>query len=130
MDQFERITSEVEQTELSPIHKLGAVCTEIFELQNSDRGPLIRYNTITALPPDLRRAILYRTEEIHAKVGEMIAEGISEGSIENQSVLVTRHLMVSSINAAVGIDQWRRLDDLTSAAHDFFDVFFLGLKPR
>ena len=130
LDQFERITSEVEQTELSPIDKLGTVCTEIFELQNSDRGPLIRYNTITALPPDLRRAVLRRTEEIHAKLGEMIAEGISEGSIENQSVLVTRHLMVSAINAAVGIDQWRRLDDLTSAAHDFFDVFFLGLKPR
>ena len=130
LDQFERITSEVEQTDLSPIDKLGAVCIEIFELQNSDRGPLIRYNTITALPPDLRRAVLHRTEEIHAKLGEMIAEGISEGSIENQSVLVTRHLMVSAINAAVGIDQWRRLDDLTSAAHDFFDVFFLGLKPR
>ena len=130
LDQFERITSEVEQTDLSPIDKLGAVCAEIFELQNSDRGPLIRYNTITALPPDLRRAVLHRTEEIHAKLGEMIAEGISEGSIENQSVLVTRHLMVSAINAAVGIDQWRRLDDLTSAAHDFFDVFFLGLKPR
>mgnify|MGYP003324481519 FL=1 len=130
LDQFERITSGVEQTDLSPIDKLGAVCTEIFELQNSDRGPLIRYNTITALPPDLRRAVLHRTEEIHAKLGEMIAEGISEGSIENQSVLVTRHLMVSAINAAVGIDQWRRLDDLTSAAHDFFDVFFLGLKPR
>ncbi|MEC7009451.1 MAG: TetR/AcrR family transcriptional regulator, partial [Pseudomonadota bacterium] len=44
LDQFERITSEVEQTDLSPIDKLGAVCTEIFELQNSDRGPLIRYN--------------------------------------------------------------------------------------
>ena len=130
LDQFERITSEVEQTDLSPIDKLGAVCIEIFELQNSDRGPLIRYNTITALPPDLRRAVLHRTEEIHAKLGEVIAEGISEGSIENQSVLVTRHLMVSAINAAVGIDQWRRLDDLTSAAHDFFDVFFLGLKPR
>ena len=130
LDQFERITSEVEQTDLSPIDKLGAVCTEIFELQNSDRGPLIRYNTITALPPDLRRAVLHRTEEIHAKLGEVIAKGISEGSIENQSVLVTRHLMVSAINAAVGIDQWRRLDDLTSAAHDFFDVFFFGLKPR
>jgi AcrR family transcriptional regulator len=130
LDQFERITSEVEQTDLPPIDKLGAVCTEIFELQNSDRGPLIRYNTITALPPDLRRAVLHRTEEIHAKLGEVIAKGISEGSIENQSVLVTRHLMVSAINAAVGIDQWRRLDDLTSAAHDFFDVFFFGLKPR
>ena len=130
LDQFERITSGVEQTDLSPIDKLGAVCTEIFELQNSDRGPLIRYNTITALPPDLRRAVLHRTEEIHAKLGDMMAKGISEGSIENQNVLVTRHLMVSAINAAVGIDQWRRLDDLTSAAHDFFDVFFLGLKPR
>jgi hypothetical protein len=60
----------------------------------------------------------------------MMAAGISEQSIENQSVLVTRHLLFSAINAAVGIDQWRRLHDVTSAAHDFFDVFFLGLKPR
>jgi AcrR family transcriptional regulator len=130
LDQFERIISQVEQSDLAPIEKLCAVCTEIFELQNSDRGPLIRYNTITALPPGLRRTVLTRTDETHARLGKMMAAGISEGSIEHQSVLVTRHLLFSATNAAVGIDQWRRLDDVTSAAHDFFDVFFLGLKPR
>ena len=130
LDQFERIISQVEQSDLAPIEKLCAVCTEIFELQNSDRGPLIRYNTITALPPGLRRTVLTRTDQTHARLGKMMAAGISEGSIEHQSVLVTRHLLFSATNAAVGIDQWRRLDDVTSAAHDFFDVFFLGLKPR
>jgi AcrR family transcriptional regulator len=130
LDQFERIISQVEQSDLAPIDKLGTVCSEIFELQNSDQGPLIRYNTITALPPELRRAVLLRTDDTHARLGNMMAAGISEGSIEHQSVLVTRHLLFSAINAAVGIDQWRRIDNLTSAAHDFFDVFFLGLKPR
>tara|TARA_B100000900_G_scaffold392631_1_gene388309 strand:+ start:3225 stop:4517 length:1293 start_codon:yes stop_codon:yes gene_type:complete len=130
LDQFERIISQVELSSLSPIDKLCAVCTEIFELQNSDRGPLIRYNTITALPPDLRRVILNRTDETHGRLGKMMAAGISEQSIENKSVLITRHLLFSAINAAVGIDQWRRIDDVTDAAHDFFDVFFLGLKPR
>ena len=130
LDQFERIISQVEQSGLAPLEKLSTVCTEIFELQNSDRGPLIRYNTITALPPELRRVVLSRTDETHARLGKMMAAGISEESIENQSVLLTRHLLFSAINAAVGIDQWRRLDDVTSAAHDFFDVFFLGLKPR
>ena len=130
LDQFERIISQVEQSDLAPIDKLGAVCSEIFELQNSDQGPLIRYNTITALPPELRRAVLLRTDDTHARLGNMMVAGISEGSIEHQSVLVTRHLLFSAINAAVGIDQWRRIDNLTSAAHDFFDVFFLGLKPR
>ena len=130
LDQFERIISQVEQSGLAPIDQLSTVCTEIFELQNSDRGPLIRYNTITALPPELRRMVLSRTDETHAKLGTMMAAGIAEQSIENQSVLVTRHLLFSAINAAVGIDQWRRLDDVTSAAHDFFGVFFLGLKPR
>jgi AcrR family transcriptional regulator len=130
LDQFERIISQVEQSGLTPIDQLSTVCTEIFELQNSDRGPLIRYNTITALPPELRRMVLSRTDETHAKLGTMMAAGIAEQSIENQSVLLTRHLLFSAINAAVGIDQWRRLDDVTSAAHDFFGVFFLGLKPR
>ena len=130
LDQFERIISQVEHADLAPIEKLCAVCTEIFELQNSDRGPLIRYNTITALPPQLRRAVLTRTDETHARLGKMMEAGISEQSIENQSVLLTRHLLFSAINAAVGIDQWRRLDDVTRAANDFFDVFFLGLKPR
>jgi AcrR family transcriptional regulator len=130
LDQFEQIIADVEQTDLPPIKKLGAICTRIFELQNSDRGPLIRYNSITALPGPLRRAVLQRTEDTHAKLGQLMAAGITEGSIQEQSTLMARHLMVSAINATVDMDQWRKLDDPTAAAHDFFDVFFLGLKPR
>ncbi|HCJ38734.1 MAG TPA: TetR/AcrR family transcriptional regulator, partial [Halieaceae bacterium] len=130
LDQFEQIIADVEQTDLPRIKKLGAICTRIFELQNSDRGPLIRYNSITALPGPLRRAVLQRTEDTHAKLGQLMAAGITEGSIQEQSTLMARHLMVSAINATVDMDQWRKLDDPTAAAHDFFDVFFLGLKPR
>ena len=115
---------------MTPLEKLGKVCTAIFELQNSDQGPLIRYNSITALPPKLRRAVLQRTEDTHDKLGQLMALGVSEGSIGAQNVLVARHLLVSAINAAVDINQWRKLDSTTSAAHDFFDVFFFGLQPR
>ena len=59
-----------------------------------------------------------------------MSKGLAEGMVETPNALVSRHLLVGAINAAADIDQWRRLDDLMGAAHDFFDVFFLGLKPR
>ena len=37
-----------------------------FHVQNSDPGPLIRYNTITALPMARRKQMLTRTDEANA----------------------------------------------------------------
>jgi hypothetical protein len=102
----------------------------IFGLQNSESGPLIRYNTITALPGDIRRQVLNRSEETHAKIDKLISQGVAEGTMETPNTLVSRFLLVSAINAAADIDQWRRFEDVTSAAHDFFNVFFFGLRPR
>lgn len=130
LDQFDRIATQVESEDLSPIEKLGKICTLIFALQNSEQGPFIRYNTITALPPELRGSVLKRTEQTHAKLDQLMSLGVSQGTITTSNVLVTRHLLVGAINAAVDIDQWRRIDNITEAAHDFFNVFFFGLRPR
>lgn len=130
LDQFDSIIASQSDKETSPLEKLGDICTAIFGLQNSESGPMIRYNSITALPPDIRRSVLKRTEDTHAKLDQLMSQGVAEGTVETPNALVSRHLLVGAINAAADIDQWRRLDDLTGAAHDFFDVFFLGLKPR
>ena len=130
IDQFDSIISLQDDTLTPPLEKLGDICLAIFGLQNSESGPLIRYNTITALPGDIRRQVLNRSEETHAKIDKLISQGVAEGTMETPNTLVSRFLLVSAINAAADIDQWRRFEDVTSAAHDFFNVFFFGLRPR
>lgn len=130
LDQFDRINASQDDKVTSPLGKLGDICTAIFGLQNSESGPLIRYNTITALPPDIRRSVLKRTEDTQAKIDQLMSQGVAEGTVETPNALVSRHLLVGAINAAADIDQWRRFDNVTTAAHDFFNVFFFGLRPR
>jgi AcrR family transcriptional regulator len=130
LDQFDRILASQTDKSSTPLEKLGEICTAIFGLQNSESGPLIRYNSITALPPDIRRSVLKRTEVTHAKIDQLMSQGVLEGTVETPNPLVSRHLLVGAINAAADIDRWRPLDDVTTAAHDFFNVFFFGLRPR
>lgn len=130
LDQFDGIIASQDEKQGSPLEKLGDICTAIFGLQNSENGPLIRYNTITALPPDIRRLVLKRTEDTHTQIDQLMSQGVAQGTVEMPNVLVSRHLLVGAINAAADIDQWRRIDTVTDAAHDFFNVFFFGLRPR
>jgi len=130
LDQFDSTIQSYADKEASSLEKLGDICTAIFDLQNSESGPLIRYNTITALPPEIRRSVLKRTEETHAKIDHLMSQGVLEGTVETPNALVSRHLLVGAINAAADIYQWRPLDNVTTAANDFFNVFFFGLRPR
>jgi AcrR family transcriptional regulator len=56
LDQLEQVVARIEQLEAPAAAKLEAACRHIFALQNSDQGPLVHFNAITALPPEVRQA--------------------------------------------------------------------------
>ena len=105
-------------------------CRRIFYVQNSDAGPLIRYNTITSLPMERRLQILKRTEEGNACFGDFMRAGVKDGSVRSISILVAQNLFAGAINAAMDINLWRKVDSIDDAAIDYFDIFFNGLLPR
>jgi AcrR family transcriptional regulator len=125
-----RIHAQAEGQGGSGLDKVARVCRNIFRVQNSDEGPLIRYNTITALPMDRRLEILARTDASNDRFGDFIREGISDGSVRQIDTEVAQRLIAGAINASMEIGLWRRVDDLDSAAHDYFDLFYNGLLPR
>jgi hypothetical protein len=43
---------------------------------------------------------------------------------------VAQQLISGAINAAMNLKQWRKIDNIDSAAIDYFDIFFNGLLPR
>lgn len=47
--------------------------------------------------------------------------------MRNVNVEVTQNMIQGAINASMDIESWRRIDDMDTAAIDYFDVFFFGL---
>jgi AcrR family transcriptional regulator len=112
------------------LQKIDQSCRMIFHTQNSDSGPLIRYNTITSLPMERRKEVLKRTEHNNRFFSEFLRSGIEDGSIRNVDVFIAAQLIGGATNAAMDMKLWRRLDDLDSAAIEYFDIFFNGLLQR
>ncbi len=130
LDIMKNIYKEAAESHTTGIQKIDQTFRRIFYIQNSDRGPLIRYNTITALPKDRRRQIMQRTDEGNERFGGLIQQGMDDGSVRKINTFVAQNLIAGAINASMEIQLWRRVDDVDTAAIDYFDVFFNGLKPR
>jgi len=130
LDIVEGIHTQADQTCGSGIAKAEFTCRHTFYTQNSDQGPLIRYNTITALPMERRRQVLTRTNKANNVFGRFLTEGIEDGSVRPINTFVAQQLVTGASNAAMDIKLWRRVDDIDAAAIDYFDIFFNGLRPR
>lgn len=114
----------------SGITALEYLCRDNLHVQNSDAGPLIRYNTITALPTDRRKEILQLTAQSNRRFSEHLKRGIEDGSMRAVNVDVAVHLISGAINASMDLPLWRKMDDVDQASRDYCDLFFNGLKPR
>ena len=109
------------------MQKIEQASRQIFYIQNSSLGPLIRYNTITALPKARRKLVLSRTDAINDRFVEFIRLGMGDGSIRDVNPMVAQNLLAGAINASMEMTLWRRIDDIDSAALDYFDVFYNGI---
>ena len=127
---LERVYGEAEGAGNNGLEKIDYACRRTFMIQNAELGPLIRYNTITALPTARRLEILARTDAANNHFLDFLAEGVADGSIRPVDPLVARNLLAGAINAAMDITLWRQVDAIDDAARDYFDVFFNGLLPR
>jgi len=126
----EMINEEVVSNSTSGLERVAQTCHRMFFLQNCAEGPLIRYNSITALPMDRRKLILARTKRVNERFGEFLTAGVADGSVRAVDTFVAQQLIAGAINASMEIGLWRKTDDMDSAARDYFDVFFNGLLPR
>lgn len=130
LDILAHVYDSAEARDGTGMQKIEQTSRQIFYIQNSSLGPLIRYNTITALPKARRRRVLARTDAINDRFVHFIQLGMADGSIRHINPMVARNLLAGAINASMEISLWRKVDDIDSAALDYFDVFYNGILSR
>tara|TARA_R110001599_G_scaffold145321_1_gene327689 strand:+ start:158584 stop:159873 length:1290 start_codon:yes stop_codon:yes gene_type:complete len=130
LDIVENIYRQARDSDASGLEKVEKTFRRIFYFQNSNDGPLIRYNSITALPMERRRAILKRTDANNACFGNFLREGINDGSVREVDPFVAQNLIAGAVNASMELSLWRKIDNVDAAAIDYFDIFLNGLVKR
>lgn len=130
LDILAHVYDSAEAKDGTGMQKIEQTSRQIFYIQNSNLGPLIRYNTITALPKARRKRILARTDAINDRFVQFIHRGIDDGSIRDINPMVARNLLAGAINASMEISLWRKVEDVDRAALDYFDVFYNGILSR
>ena len=127
LDQLEQVVAGIEQLEAPAAAKLEAACRHIFALQNSDQGPLVHFNAITALPPEVRQRLLARLASVHATLENYVAQAAETRQFRKISPGIVIQLLTGALNAAMDLDAWQPIDDINHSAGEYFSVFFSGL---
>ena len=127
LDQLERIVAGIEQMDAGPVERLETACRQIFALQNTDQGPLVHFNAITALPPAVRQRLLARLATVHSTLETYIEQGISASQFRNIQPGIVIQLLTGALNAAMDLNAWQTVEDIDQSAGDYFSVFFYGL---
>ena len=129
LDQLEQVMARVALLEGSPVMKLEVACRQIFALQNSDQGPLVHFNAITALPPAVRQRLLTRLGSVHGTLERFIEEAVRERLFRPVPAGIVIQLLTGALNAAMDLEEWQSIESVERSAGDYFSVFFKGLQP-
>lgn len=124
---LDHIHAQADAAHDTGLERAGYTCRRTFFAQNSEEGPLIRYNSITALPMERRQEILKRTEASNARFGDLLKQGIDDGSVRPVDTYIAQQLIAGAMNAAMDIDLWYKVEDLDTAASEYFRALFDGL---
>jgi len=127
LDQLEQVVARIEQLEAPAAAKLETACRHIFALQNSDQGPLVHFNAITALPPEVRQRLLARLASVHATLEDYVAQAAEARQFRDIPPTIVIQLLTGALNAAMDLDAWQPIDDINHSAGEYFTVFFSGL---
>lgn len=130
LDQIEAVYAPIVERDDHGLNKVVSTCHQLFGLQLSEAGPLVRYNTITALAEEHRKPILRRTINTNRMMRRFLEQGIEDLSIRPINTLVAENLITGALNAAMELRAWRPIDNIQDTAIDYFDALINGLLTQ
>lgn len=109
------------------LDKLVLCAARLFRLQNSDAGPLIRFNLIPSLSRSCRQQVLASIGQVSDRFGRMIGQGVADGSIRPVNAYIAQQMLLSAIDLSAELRWMRPIADIEAACADYFAFYFLGI---
>jgi hypothetical protein len=107
--------------------KIELLLRYLFDIQNNDEGPLIRYRSLLSMNPDHRQDVLQMTEGTSERIGTLIAEGIDDGSIRDVDSSIVEKVIAGAVDAMPGITKRMQITDNSKVSAEYLQLFFNGI---
>jgi AcrR family transcriptional regulator len=88
-------------TDMTYLDRLTSAFAALVDLQFGNGTPLLRTTALAALPSDLVREAVDRSEQIARRFAGMVIDGIADGSANAVDPLIAGQVIMSSLNVAV-----------------------------
>lgn len=109
------------------LDKVVFCAARLFRLQNSDAGPLIRFNLIPSLSRSYRQQVLAAIGQVSDRFGRMIGQGVADGSIRPVNTYIAQQMLLSAIDLSAELRWMRPIADMRAACEDYFAFYFYGI---
>ncbi|PJE28755.1 transcriptional regulator, TetR family [Pseudooceanicola antarcticus] len=80
--------------------RLCGALSSLLELQVLDEQPLLRDTALLALPEEMRRHAINRSDRVARRFAGLLSDGISEGSIRPIDPLIASQCLIGLVNSA------------------------------
>jgi AcrR family transcriptional regulator len=86
--------------------RLSSTIATLLDVQFSERGPLLRTTALHGLPPQVRSAMVNRSNRIARRYAGTISDGVAEGSCRPVDAEVAAQALMAMQNAAFDLRKW------------------------
>lgn len=86
--------------------RLSSTVATLLDIQFSERGPLLRTTALHGLPPEVRAAMLTRSNRIARRYAGTISDGVAEGSCHPVDSEIAAQVLMAMQNAAFDLRKW------------------------
>jgi AcrR family transcriptional regulator len=127
---IDEMTSRAQSEGQNGAEKIELVLRYLFNVQHSSDGPLIGFRNLPSLSSTHRKEILQLTRASSDRMGELITEGIGDGSIRNVNPVIIENAIAGTIDAAPRITRRMTFDDSSEISAEYLGLFFNGIANR
>ena len=114
----------------SGLNELQLCAHYLFHIQNSDAGPLIRFNLIPSLSRKNKQTVMKGLKDVSDRFGRMIDKGIADGSIRPVNPFITEQVLTAAVDISAELQWVRKFENLNDAYKSYFSFYFNGISSE
>ncbi|WP_375402431.1 TetR/AcrR family transcriptional regulator [uncultured Sphingomonas sp.] len=107
--------------------RLSSAIATLLDVQFSKQGPLLRTTALSGLPPQVRSAMVDRSNRIARRYAGTIMDGMAEGSIRPVDALIAAQALMALQNAAFDMRKWAGTMPRDRAIRMYASTLLFGL---
>lgn len=107
--------------------RLGSALASTLTLQFDGSHPMLRTNTLNAMPATARQEPLYRFDRLALWLSGLLVDGMAEGAIRIVDPMIAANVIISTINSAYDLRGWAGKQSRPQAIETYAGVLANGL---